>query len=172
MMFVKCVAKPPFGKFTVGCIYVAHDDLEGEAASRATFHLRDDQDAEVSAKFSDGQFVEIDNIYVCCVQQCGSFQPGEILRVVAVDENGFQMDGFGWFARKSFEILDNSNLTVGSYLWDEPANKWVEVKTVSDDQNVQVNGRQEFRPLNDFSMPVEDGTIEFYPKSLIDKGLQ
>jgi hypothetical protein len=171
MMFVKCVSLPPAGRFTVGRVYKAHDDLEGFALSRSAFNLHDDYDAKLKGQFSDGHFIELESVFVCCIEKCGSFTPGEILRVTGVDTTALNIDGFGWFNSKSFEVIDVSNLQVGSYLWDEPHNAWVDVKDIRDDQSVQVNGRPEFRPLNDFAMPVDEGNIDICPNPLTLKEL-
>ena len=170
MLFVKCVSPPKVGKFTPGRIYVAVDDLEGEAASRSSFHLSDDFGAKIGSRFSDKHFVELQEVYVCCVKSTGDFKAGEIVKASGVDDNSFHLEGFGWFNAANFEILDVSNIGIGSYVWDEPASRWVAIRAVhDDDQSVQVNGDKEFRLLNDFSMPVEDGAITTCPKSMTSK---
>jgi len=170
MLFVKCVSPPKYGRFTPGRIYIAFDDLEGEAASRTSFHLPDDYGAKVGSKFSDGHFIEQTEVYVCCIKSTGDFKAGEIVKATGVDEGSFQLAGFGWFNSTNFEILDSSNISIGNYVWDEPANKWVVIQAIhDDDQAVQVNGDKEFRLLNDFSLPVEDGAITTCPKSLTVK---
>lgn len=171
MLFVKCESPPSYGRFSKGSIYVAHDDLEGEAASRSSFHLTDDAGARVGAKFEGGNFVEMEQVYVCCIKPCGSFQPGEIVAATGVDETSFKIEGFGWFNSSCFEILDQANWFVGLYVWDEPSDEWADIKEVREDQSVRVDGRPEFRAPNDFGLCIEDGNIEVCPKALSDKGL-
>ena len=170
MLFVKCVSPPKGGRFTVGRIYIAIDDLEGEAASRSSFHLSDDYGARVGSRFNDGCFIEQEEVYACCIKSTGDFKAGEIIRASGVDDNSFHLAGFGWFNSANFEILDSSNLGIGDYLWDEPAGRWAAIRAIRDeDQAVQVNGDKDFRLLDDFSITVEDGAILTCPKSINSK---
>jgi hypothetical protein len=169
MIFVRYKGGARVGRFTEGSIYLAEDALQSSSAVSDSFHVRDDYGGQISFKRAEGCFDVLDEVCACCVAPVAGVEPGDVFLVDGAGDGMLSLVGVGWLNAKNFEVVDGSNLAVDSYVQETTTGRWLPVREI-DGIGVRVNGDPALRPLNDFRLPVSDGSITTVPLATCQTG--
>lgn len=170
MIFVRYVGEQS-EQWTPGKIYFAEPSVSSNSDSRRIegFFLDDDQGKRCTQHYSRRNFLIEPSFCAAFVKSKGNLIlcEGQVVVVQRVDEDGFfHIEGDGYWTGKAFEVLDSTNIAVGSWvaLPQDDSVVWCRIVDVLGTGNQvrvenSLTGEKTVKHLSELRFPVANGAV-------------
>jgi len=135
MIFARYIG-PPANNWTPGKIYFVMSGFDGGAVDVEEIRLQDDNDQWQEVKTKDGLFSFPPFVYAVCLHPIHALVKGEVIKVTNYSDGFFEVEWCGYQKADNFEILDRTNVTLGSKVLDKKLGLWEEISRLDDDLNI------------------------------------